>query len=87
MRSLDEDLDRARPGDWLEAPTPGGGPPRVGQIVELLGGPGHRRFLVRWDEEHETLHYPSPADRLRPAERAGRTGAARRGPRGGDGPG
>lgn len=68
MRPLDEDdVDRARAGDWLVSPALGGGPPRIGQIVELLGGPGHRRFLVRWDEEHEALHYPSPDDRLRRA--------------------
>lgn len=58
-------FEQARPGDWLESPVAGGGPPRRGLILEVRGGPGHRRFLVRWDEEHEAIHYPEPHERLR----------------------
>ena len=49
----------ARAGDWLEARSIYGGPPRRGQIVELIGNPIHRRFRVRWDEAHESFVYPS----------------------------
>ena len=48
-----------RPGDWLEARSISGGPPHRGQIVEVLGAPSHRRYRVRWDEEHESLVYPA----------------------------
>ena len=48
----------ARQGDWLEVHAVGGGPPRRGQIVEVIGRPGHERFRIRWDEQHETIHYP-----------------------------
>ncbi|WP_320668636.1 DUF1918 domain-containing protein [Patulibacter defluvii] len=57
-------FDEARPGDWVESPSPDGGPPRRALIVEVRGDPGHRRFLVRWDEEHESVHYPGPRERL-----------------------
>jgi hypothetical protein len=57
-------LDRAREGDWLESPVPGGGTPRRGQILEVRGTGAHRRFVVRWDEQHESIHYPSSDDRI-----------------------
>ena len=50
---------RARPGDWLEAHGIPGYPSRRGQIVEVLGRPGHERFRVRWDEQHESICYPA----------------------------
>ena len=49
----------ARPGDWLEARAIYGGPPRRGQVTQLIGDPGHRRYRVRWDEGHESIVYPS----------------------------
>ena len=48
----------ARPGDWIEVHTIGGGPPRRGQVLEVLGRGRHERFRVRWDEKHESIHYP-----------------------------
>jgi hypothetical protein len=48
----------AREGDWLEVHAVGGGPPRRGQILEVLGRPGHERYRVRWDEQRESIHYP-----------------------------
>ncbi len=48
----------ARVGDWLEVAGPPGSPIRRGQVREVLGGPGHLHFRVRWDEEHESLFYP-----------------------------
>jgi Domain of unknown function (DUF1918) len=50
---------RARLGDWIEARGLPGHPSRRGEIVELLGGPGHEHFRVRWDEQHESIVYPA----------------------------
>jgi Domain of unknown function (DUF1918) len=36
-----------------------GEPERTGEILELLGEPGHQHFRVRWDDGHESLFYPS----------------------------
>jgi len=49
----------ARVGDWLEARGIHGEPPRRGQILELLGRPGHEHYRVRWDEQHESIVYPA----------------------------
>ncbi len=47
------------PGDWVEAHAIYGGPGRRGQIVEVIGGPGHERYRVRWDEVHESILFPA----------------------------
>ena len=31
---------------------------RSGEILELLGGPGHERYRVRWDDGHESIFTP-----------------------------
>jgi hypothetical protein len=49
----------ARAGDWLEARGIHGAPPRRGEILEILGRPGHEHFRVRWDEQHESIVYPA----------------------------
>ena len=49
----------ARVGDWLEARGVHGGPPRRGEVVEVLGAPGHEHYRVRWDEQHESIVYPA----------------------------
>lgn len=58
MNATDHRSD-ARPGDWLEARGVHGQPARRGEIVEVLGHPGHEHFRVRWDEEHESLVFPA----------------------------
>ena len=50
---------KARVGDWLEARGIHGEPPRRGEIVEMLGEPGHEHYRVRWDEQHESIVYPA----------------------------
>jgi hypothetical protein len=40
--------------------------PRRGQIVEVLGGPGHVHYRVRWDEHHESIFYPSEGTSVLP---------------------
>jgi hypothetical protein len=66
-------LRHARPGDWIEVAVIGGGAPRRGQIVAVLGEGTREHYRVRWDEQHESLHYPSdgshvltPEDLLHP---------------------
>ena len=48
-----------RVGDWLEARGIHGEPARRGQIVEILGEPGHEHYKVHWDERHESIVYPA----------------------------
>lgn len=46
-------------GDWIEARGLPGHPSRHGQILEILGPPGHERYRVRWDEVHESILFPA----------------------------
>ena len=48
-----------RPGDWVEVDGLPGRAPRRGQVVETLGRPGHEHYRIRWDEQHESLHFPA----------------------------
>ncbi len=56
----------ARVGDHLEARGIHGEPARCGQIVEILGEPGHEHYKVRWDERHESIVYPADGVEIRP---------------------
>ena len=49
----------AHTGDVLEAHGTHGKPTRRGEIVEVLGDPGHEHYRVRWDELHESIVYPA----------------------------
>ncbi|HEY1318380.1 MAG TPA: DUF1918 domain-containing protein [Gaiella sp.] len=52
-------VSKARPGDWIVIHRHTVGEhERMGLILEVLGAPGHERYRVRWDEEHETIFYP-----------------------------
>jgi hypothetical protein len=48
-----------RAGDLIETRGIHGRPARRGEIVELLGGEGHKHYRVRWDEQHESIVYPA----------------------------
>jgi hypothetical protein len=49
-----------RPGDLVEITSHRvGDAPRRGEILEVLGGPGHLHFRVRWDDGRESIFYPS----------------------------
>jgi hypothetical protein len=65
-----------RRGDWLEVNGVPGYPPRRGEILEVLGSPGHPHYRVRWDEQHESLHFPAQGTTIvhRGGARAGRGG-------------
>ncbi len=49
---------RGHVGDWVEVRALAGGLVRRGRIVEVLGGPGHEHFQVRWNEDHESMVFP-----------------------------
>ena len=58
----------ARAGDWIEVSDLPGRAPRSGQIVEVLGARGHEHYRVRWDEQHESIFYPTEGTMvIRPA--------------------
>jgi hypothetical protein len=42
---------------------------RVGEILEVLGEPGHEHYRVRWGDGRETVYYPSSDATIKPAER------------------
>ncbi|HEY7602951.1 MAG TPA: DUF1918 domain-containing protein [Gaiellaceae bacterium] len=43
---------------------------RRGEIVEVLGTPGHEHYLVRWEDDRETVFYPSSDARIHRHEAA-----------------
>lgn len=49
----------AKPGDWVHVRGISGQSTREGQILEVLGRPGHERYRVRWDEQHESILFPA----------------------------
>ncbi len=36
-----------------------GDAPRAAEILEVLGGPGHEHFRVRWEDGHESIYFPA----------------------------
>jgi len=40
---------------------------RTGEILEVLGTAGHAHYRVRWDDEHESVFYPSNDATIQPA--------------------
>ena len=56
----------AQPGDWVHVRGISGQTTREGQIVEVLGRPGHERFRVRWDERHESILFPADGVTITP---------------------
>jgi hypothetical protein len=48
------------PGDLIEVHGHRvGEASRTGEILEVLGEPGHVHYRVRWEDEHVSLFYPS----------------------------
>ncbi len=68
---------RVRPGDWIAVHVIGGGAPRRGQVIQVIGRPGHERYRVRWDEQHESIHFPCEGTAIERRPRR-RSGSARR---------
>ena len=36
-----------------------GEPPRLGEILEVLGEPGREHYRVRWEDDHESIYFPA----------------------------
>ena len=47
----------ARAGDALLVRPLPGKPAREGEILDVLGEPGHEYYRVRWDQHHESIHF------------------------------
>jgi hypothetical protein len=45
---------------------------RVGEILAVLGEPGHEHYRVRWDDDHESVFYPSNDATIQHVEHRGR---------------
>jgi Ala-tRNA(Pro) deacylase len=39
-----------------------GGERAMGEILEILGEPGHERFRVRWEDGHESIFHPAAGE-------------------------
>ena len=57
-------LTPGRPGEEKKIASIGGAAAHRGQIVEVLGGPHHEHYLVRWEDGRESIHYPSDGTRF-----------------------
>jgi uncharacterized protein DUF1918 len=57
------------PGDRIEIASIGGASARRGRILEVLGGPHHEHYLVRWDDGRESIHYPADGTKFVPPTR------------------
>lgn len=66
---------RARPGDLVTVEGHKvGDARRLGEIVEVLGGPEHEHYRVRWEDGHEAVFYPSSDATIRPAAKTKKEG-------------
>jgi hypothetical protein len=50
---------QGQPGDWVVVRGRRGEAAKRGEILEVLGGPGHEHYRVRWSERHESILYPA----------------------------
>jgi hypothetical protein len=46
---------------------------RIGEILEVLGEAGHEHYRVRWDDDHESVFYPSSDATIQRIERQAKT--------------
>jgi hypothetical protein len=72
MKTHDHQRPVAVAGDWLEVAGVPGCPARHGLVLEVLGRPGHEHYRVRWDEEHESLFFPTEGVHVLDADEAAR---------------
>jgi uncharacterized protein DUF1918 len=58
METMRPQTMTARAGDSLLVRAFPGRPAREGEILDVLGEPGHEYYRVRWDEDQESTHFP-----------------------------
>jgi hypothetical protein len=64
-----EDSSRAQVGDLVIVEGHRiGEARRIGEILEVLGETGHEHYRVRWDDDHESVFYPSSDSTIQKAE-------------------
>jgi hypothetical protein len=51
---------------------------RMGEILEVLGEPGHEHFRVRWEDGRESVFYPAGEATIRPKPTRSRKTAGKR---------
>ncbi len=62
---------RAKPGDLVVIEEHRvGEAKRFGEIVEVLGEPEREHYRVRWDDDRETIFYPSNDATIKPAKKS-----------------
>jgi Domain of unknown function (DUF1918) len=49
----------AKPGDWIVAQGFRGTRGRRGEVLEVLGAAGHEHYRVRWEDDRESILYPT----------------------------
>jgi len=64
----ESDQTETKPGDVISVSGHSVGErPREGEILEVLGRPGHVHYRVRWEDGHESIFYPSSDAHVRHA--------------------
>ncbi len=67
-----QQAERPHPGDVVVVHGHRvGEPSRTGEILEVLGEPGHEHFNVRWEDEHVSVFYPSSDATVRSRRKGG----------------
>jgi hypothetical protein len=62
-------LQEAKPGDLVTTSrNQVGDHARLGEILEVLGRPGHERLRMRWEDERETIFFPGSDAAIRHVE-------------------
>lgn len=65
--------EQAKPGDRIVVEAHHvGAARRTGEILEVLGEPGHEHYRVRWEDGAETVFYPSSDAKVEPGAASGR---------------
>jgi hypothetical protein len=68
----------AHVGDCVEVNGLPGRPAKRGEILELVGEGEHLHFRVRWDDQHESLLFPTEGATVVHNARAGASHGASR---------
>jgi len=67
--AMKELLQQARPGDLVVVGGHHVGEhERIGQILEVLGEPGHERLRVLWEDDRESIFFPGADASIRKIE-------------------
>jgi hypothetical protein len=78
MTSANTSIQSGRKGDVIViAGRHVGAAERIGEILEVLGAPGHVHYRVRWDDGGESIFYPGSDATVRPAHPGHRRGGSR----------